>query len=98
MINKYDDDELAAAWTQWRDTVSEVWQLLAMETSAVLQAFYLALTYNQHGRIKAPANLHSAKLNKKLCYRRRTARRNVSAKSLPTAAQQCRNKLYNKSK
>ena len=29
-------------------------------------------------------------LNKKLCYRRRTARCDVSVKILPTAAQQCR--------
>ena len=35
---------------------------------------------------------------KKLCYRRRTARRDASVEILPTAAWQCRNKLYNKSK
>jgi len=34
--------------------------------------------------------------NKKLCWRRRTARRDVSVKILLTAAQQCRKKLYNK--
>jgi len=36
--------------------------------------------------------------NKKLCYRRPTARRDVSVEILPTAAQQCRNNLYDKSR
>ena len=36
-------------------------------------------------------------LYKKLSYRRRTARRVVSVDILPTATQQCRNYLYNKS-
>jgi len=36
--------------------------------------------------------------NKKLCYHRRTARRDVSVKTLRTAAQQSRNNLYNKSR
>jgi len=37
-------------------------------------------------------------LSKKLCYRKRTARRDVSVKILPTAAWQCRNDLYNNSR
>ena len=37
------------------------------------------------------------KLNKKLSYRRGTARCVVSVEMLPTATQQCRNYLYDKS-
>ena len=36
--------------------------------------------------------------NKKLCYRRRTARRDVSDEFLPIVAQLCRNNLYDKTK
>ena len=41
-----------------------------------------------------PHTIGSANNNKKLYYRRRTARRDVSVKILPTAAHQCRNNLY----
>ena len=36
--------------------------------------------------------------NKKLCYRRETARRDVSVEFLPAAASQCRYNLYDKSR
>ena len=47
---------------------------------------------------KSATEIHiTVKSEKKLCYRRRTARRAVSVKILSTAAQQCRNDLYSKS-